>query len=275
MLQIKVAVELASLRTRSDNSRNARGNSPPLTFAQALHTAARLGVEAVEIDGRNEVSVADLSRTGVRQVRKMLEDLNLRVAALSFRTRRGYSDVNELDRRVDATKQALKLAYELGTNVVINHIGRVPPEEDASALTTLRTALADIGREGQRVGAMLAAETGTESGADLLKLIESLPPASIGVDFNPANLIVHGFDPRAAAQALGAHVMHVHATDGTRDVAAGRGIEVPLGRGSAEFPELLGALEEHQYRGYLTIRRTESNNALEEIAAAVKYLRAL
>jgi sugar phosphate isomerase/epimerase len=268
MLQIKVAVELASLR-------NARGNSPPLTFAQALHTAARLGVEAVEIDGRNEVSVADLSRTGVRQVRKMLEDLNLRVAALSFRTRRGYSDLNELDRRVDATKQALKLAYELGTNVVINHIGRVPPAEDASALTTLRTALADIGREGQRVGSMLAAETGTESGADLLKLIESLPPASLGVDFNPANLIVHGFDPREAANALGAHVMHVHATDGTRDVAAGRGIEVPLGRGSAEFPELLGALEEHQYRGYLTIRRTESNNALEEIAAAVKYLRAL
>ncbi len=266
MLQIKVAVELASLQARS---------GPQITFAQALHTAARLGAEAVEIDGRNEVSVANLSRTGVRQVRKMLEDLNLRVAALSFRTRRGYSDVNELDRRVDATKNALKLAYELGTNVVINHIGRVPADEDATALTTLRTALADIGREGQRVGAMLAAETGTESGADLLKLIESLPPGSIGVDFNPANLIVHGFDPREAATKLGAYVLHVHATDGTRDVAAGRGIEVPLGRGSAEFPELLGALEEHQYRGYLTIRRTESNNALEEIAAAVKYLRSL
>src|SRR5688572_15965263 len=109
MLQIKVAVELASLKQ---------------PFAQALHTAARLGVEAVEIDGRNEVAVADLSRTGVRQVRKMLEDLNLRVAALSYRTRRGYADINELDRRIDATKKAMKLAYELGTNVVVNHIGR-------------------------------------------------------------------------------------------------------------------------------------------------------
>jgi sugar phosphate isomerase/epimerase len=254
MLQIKVAVELASLKARS--------NAPQLSFAQALHTAARLGVEAVEIDGRNEVAVADLSRTGVRQVRKMLEDLNLRVSALSFRTRRGYSDINELDRRIDATKRAMKLAYELGTNVVVNHIGRVPADDDVNALSTLRTALADIGSEGQRV-------------ADLLKLIDSLPPASIGVDFNPANLIVHGFDPREAAKALGSYVLHVHATDGTRDVAAGRGIEVPLGRGSAEFPELLGALEEHQYRGYLTIRRTESNNPLEEIAAAVKYLRAL
>jgi len=260
MLQIKVAIELASLK---------------LPFKQALLTAAQLGAEAVEIDGRNEVSVADLSHTGVRQVRKMLEDLNLRVAALSFRTRRGYSTVAELDRRVDATKHALKLAYDLGTNVVINHIGRIPPDEEHSTLTTLRTALMDIGREGQRVGAFLAAETGTESGADLRKLIDSLPPSSLLVDFNPANLIIHGFDPREAATALGAHVAHVHATDGTRDVAAGRGIEVPLGRGSAEFPEILAALEEHQYRGYLTIRRQDSSNVLEEIAAAVKYLRAL
>lgn len=260
MLQIRVAVELQSLRQ---------------PFAQALHTAARLGVEAVEIDGRNEVAVADLSRTGVRQVRKMLEDLNLRVAALSFRTRRGYGDVAELDRRIDATKKALKLAYELGTNIVVNHIGRVPADDDVQTLSTLRTALADIGREGQRVGALLAAETGTESGPALLKLIESLPPGSLGVDFNPANLVMHGYDPREAAQALGGNVLHVHATDATRDVAAGRGIEVPLGRGSVEFPELLGALEEHQYRGYLTIRRHDSASALEEIAAAVKYLRAL
>jgi sugar phosphate isomerase/epimerase len=252
MLQIRVAIELASLRQ---------------PFAQALHTAARLGAEAVEIDGRNDVAVTDLSRTGVRQVRKMLEDLNLRVAALSFRTRRGYGDLDGLDRRIDATKKALKLAYDLGTNVVVNHIGQVPADDDEQTLSVLRPALADIGREGQRVGAMLAAETGTESGPTLLKLIESLPPATIGVDFNPANLVMNGYDPREAAEALGRHVLHVHATDATR--------EVPLGRGSVEFPELLGVLEEHQYRGYLTIRRRDSDNVLEEIGAAVKYLRAL
>jgi sugar phosphate isomerase/epimerase len=260
MLQIKVAIELASLK---------------LPFKQALLTAAQLGAEAVEIDGRNELAVNDLSRTGVRQVRKMLEDLNLRVSALSFRTRRGYASSEDLDRRIDATKQALRLAYELGTNAVVNHIGRVPAADDVTALSTLRTALMDIGREGQRVGAMLAAETGTEKGEDLLQLIESLPPGSLLVDFNPANLVVHGFDPRTAAKALGAHVIHVHATDATRDVAAGRGIEVPLGRGSVEFPEILGILEEHQYRGYLTIRRQEATNPQEEIAAAVKYLRSL
>ena len=32
--------------------------------------------------------------------------------------------------------------------------------------------LADLGRHGQRVGAVLAAETGSESGADLARLIQ-------------------------------------------------------------------------------------------------------
>jgi sugar phosphate isomerase/epimerase len=116
-------------------------------------------------------------------------------------------------------------------------------------------ALADIGRSGQRVGALLAAETGPDSGAELAQLIARLPPGSIGVDLNPANLIVHGHDPREAARALAPHILHVHATDATRDVARKSGIEVPLGQGSAEWPELLGILEEQQYRGYFTIAR--------------------
>ena len=85
MLQIRVGVQLASLR---------------LPFKQGLLTAARMGAEAVEIDGRSELKADELSRTGVRQVRKMLEDLNLRVSAVTYRTRRGYQVADDLDRRV-------------------------------------------------------------------------------------------------------------------------------------------------------------------------------
>jgi len=259
VLQIRVGVQLASLR---------------LPLKQGLLTAARMGAEAVEIDGRNEVKADELSRTGVRQVRKMLEDLNLRVSAVTYRTRRGYQVQDDLERRVSATQQALKMAYELGTNVVVNHIGRVP-EKGTPAWTIMVEALTDIGRYGQRVGATLAAETGTESGEELAGLIAALPPASLGVDLNPASLIINGHSPRDAAKALAQHVLHVHATDGTRDLAHGRGIEVQLGRGLAEFPELLGLLEEHHYRGFITIERRQGENAASEIADAVKYLKSL
>lgn len=259
MLQIRVGVQLASLR---------------LPFKQGLLTAARMGAEAVEIDGRSELKADELSRTGVRQVRKMLEDLNLRVSAVTYRTRRGYQVADDLDRRVQATQQALKLAYEIGSSLVINHIGRVP-EKSSPAWSTIVEALSDIGRVGQRVGATLAAETGTESGEELAGLIAALPPGCLGVDLHPANLIINGHSPREAAKALAQHVIHVHATDGTRDLAHGRGIEVQLGRGLAEFPELLGLLEEHHYRGYITVERRQSENAIAEIADAVKYLKSL
>jgi sugar phosphate isomerase/epimerase len=106
-------------------------------------------------------------------------------------------------------------------------------------------------------------------------LIARLPPGSIGVDFNPASLILHGHSPREAINALAAHVLHVHATDATRDVALGRGIEVPLGQGNAEFPELLGVLEEHQYRGYITVARRDSSAPTDDVRQALTFLRNL
>ena len=50
---------------------------------QALVTAARLGADGVEIDARNEVVPAEMSATGMRQFRKLLDDL---VFAESLRT---------------------------------------------------------------------------------------------------------------------------------------------------------------------------------------------
>jgi sugar phosphate isomerase/epimerase len=260
MLQIRLGVELASLK---------------LPLKKGLLTARELGVQAVEIDLRSELRPENLSQTGMRQVRKMLDDLSLRISAVAFRTRRGYAIADDLDARIDATKRALRTAYDLGANVVVNHIGRVPLESDSSATSTLVQALSDLGQHGQKVGAILAAETGTESGEDLAALIARLPPGSIGVDLNPASLIMHGHSPRAAVQALAPHVVHVHATDATRDLALARGIEVPLGQGSAEFPELLAALEEQQYRGYITVARHDSNSPLADVRQALQFLRNL
>jgi sugar phosphate isomerase/epimerase len=260
MLQIRLGVDLASLH---------------LPFKKALLTARELGAEAVEIDARGELRPDDLTQTGVRQLRKMLDDLNLRVCAVTFRTRRGYATLEDLEARIDATKRAMRLAYDLGTPVVVNHIGRVPRETETQAWDTLLSALSDLGRYGQKVGALLAAETGTESGEELAALIARLPPGSIGVDFNPANLIINGHSPRAAVIALAPHVLHVHAVDATRDLALGRGFEVPLGQGNAEFPELLGILEEQQYRGYLTVTRHNSTSPLDDIRQGLEFLRNL
>jgi sugar phosphate isomerase/epimerase len=104
-------------------------------------------------------------------------------------------------------------------------------------------------------------------------LIDALPTGSIGIDLDPGLLIAHGHDPLEAVELLGTHIMHVHATDAVRSGPAGQSAEVPLGRGSVDFPAVLAALEERGYRGYFTIRRGPTSDPEFEIGQAVKYLR--
>jgi sugar phosphate isomerase/epimerase len=234
-----------------------------------------MGASGVEIDARGEIRPQDLSQTALREVRRLLDEFNLRVVAVGFRTRRGYDVPAELDKRVAATKAAMKFAADLRAPVVVNQVGRVPAEPAGPGWTLLVQALSDLGRHGQHVGATLAAQTGSESGADLGRLLDALPPNAIGVDLDPGNLIVNDFSPLEAVESLGARILHVHARDGVRDLARGRGLEVPLGRGSVDFPALLGALENFGYRGYFTVARADADNPELELGQAVQYLKSL
>lgn len=259
MPQPRIAVHLPSLK---------------LPFRQALAAAGRIGAQAVELDARHDVPAAEMTGTATRQIRKWLQDANLQLAALDFPTRRGYGTLDGLERRIEATKRVMKLARELGCGLVVNHLGGVP-EKDDPAWPLLCEVLADLGRYGQHVGALLAAETGSESGPELARLLAALPEGSLGVTLNPGNLIINGYAPLEAVETLGPHIVHVRATDAVHDPYARRGHEVPLGRGSAEYPTLLGALEEHDYRGYFTVARYNSENPLRELSLAVQYLKNL
>ncbi len=242
---------------------------------KALHTAGDLGADAVEIDARAQMRPGNLTQSGVRQLRKMLVDRNLTVCAIGFRTRRGYNVADGLDRRVEATKDAMRMAYELGANVVVNQVGRVPADQSGPDWDLLVQVLSDLGKFGQHVGAVLAAETGSEDAAALAALVEALPPGCLGINLDPANLIVNGFSASEAVRLLGPYTLHVHANDGVRDLARGRGVQTPLGRGSADFPELIGTLEESEYRGYFTVERELSSNPIGEVGQAIEYLRNL
>lgn len=264
MLILRIGIQTTSLR---------------LPLKKALHTAAQLGAEAVEIDARNELRPGELSQTGLRQFRKTLDDLSLKVSAVSFRTRRGYDVPEDLEPRIAATKEAMRLAYALGAAVVVNQVGRIPEPPEAGAADVgwqcLTESLTDLGRFSDRHGAFLAATTGTESGERMRALLEALPAGALRVNFNPGQLIVNGFSASDAARQLAPWVAHVHANDAVRDLAEGRGLAVPLGRGSVDYPEVLAQLENHDYRGYLTVTRESSDDPVYEIGQAVEYLKHL
>jgi sugar phosphate isomerase/epimerase len=257
---LKIAIQLSALR---------------LPFRKGLAVAGRLGAEAVEIDARGEIRPQELTQTGLRELRRLLDDAGVRVAAVEFHTHRGYDVAEDIERRVAATKGAMKFAADLRAAVVVNSIGPVPTEPGGPVWDQFVQTLTDLSRYGQHVGALLAAQTGSESGADLARLLAALPECGIGIDLDPGKLIINGLSPLEAIAELGPNILHVHARDAVRDRTRGRGLEVPLGRGSADFPALLGALEERQYRGYFTVARQEAENPEFEMGEAIKYLRSL
>ena len=257
MLELKKGLHLESLRQ---------------PFKKALITAAEIGADGVEINARTQLRPSELSRTGVRHLKKMLEDLGLKVSAIQFPTRRGYGDMESLDRRIDATKQAMDMAYQLGCTVVTNRIGVVPAEDDSDRRLTMVQALTDLGRHSQKAGAWLAARTGTEDGQLLKGLIDSLPPMAIGVAFDAGQMMLNGFSANDSMKVLAEHVMNFRARDAVNDLAAGSTVEVQLGRGSIDLPNLLGVLEEKHYNGYITIERDAETDAVLQCAQSLEYL---
>ncbi len=195
---------------------------------------------------------------------------------MRFPTRRGYTNPDALEARVQATKEAMKLASRFGVPVVTNSIGHVPDAEtQRPARDLLLNVLSDLGVYGHRVGAWLAARTGSEPGAQLAGLLDQLPEGSINVALDPGALAANGLDPHEAVAALGPRIQHVYATDGTRDSLMNRGHRVPLGRGQVDVARLLAELDEQGYRGYLTLERDDAENAPDEFAQGLRFLRSV
>src|SRR5512145_2441989 len=101
-----------------------------LPLARAVPLVAQWGVQAIELDARRGFTAQEASQTALRQLRKMLADHRLRVSAVSYATRRGYDTPDDLERRVDGTKRAMKLAAALGAAVVVNRVGEIPEKSE-------------------------------------------------------------------------------------------------------------------------------------------------
>ncbi len=258
MLQLKKAIRLECLRQ---------------PFKKALQTAAQIGAQGVEINGRTELKPKDMSRTAVRHVRKMLDDLRLKVSVINFPTRNGYATMDLLEQRIEGTKAAMSMAFELGCSVVSNDIGPIPEDLASTEGQTMLQGLSDIGIHGQRCGAWLAAKTGNSNGETRLKgLIDELPVHSLFVDFDPASFLLADGSATDAMNLLCEQVVNFRARDAVRDFSLGRGVEVQLGRGSIDWAALLGKLEEKNYTGFIAIDRDAESDPVLQCAQSLEYL---
>lgn len=243
-----------------------------LPLRRALREAQRLGVRGVQADAAGELSPHTLSQTGCSAFRHLLGSHNLELTALGCLLRRGLDSPEDQQQRIDHIEAVLGLSVDLGSRIAVVQAGRVPEKADDPRAPLLTEALRVLGRHGDRVGAVLALETGLESGAVLGAFLDRFDTGGLGVNLDPANLLMGGFDPYESARALHGRVVHSNAKDARVSGASRTAQEVPLGHGDLDWTRYLAALEEIQYRGWLTVAREGGDNRVGDVATGVGFL---
>lgn len=166
----------------------------------------------------------------------------------------------------------------LGVDVLAAHIGFVPEDRDSQGYRDLVAAMQRICDHCSRNGQRFALETGQESAGDLARFIQDVDRGNLGVNFDPANMLLYGAGrPLEAVRVLARYLIGVHAKDGRWPSQPGTlGEETPLGEGEVNFPAFIATLKELGYTGPITIEREISGEQqVRDIGRAIGLLDSL
>lgn len=181
------------------------------------------------------------------------------------------------DENWENVSKAADIAAQLGIHLVTFHAGFLPADETDPDYVKLHHRLDLIADVFGAKNIDVAFETGQETAGVLLRFLRKLGRKNVGVNFDPANIILYdNGNPVEALRDLGAWLKQVHVKDGTRTKTPGTwGDEVVVGSGEVPWEAFLATLEELRFSGWCCIEREAGNSRAEDIRAARKLIERL
>ncbi len=179
------------------------------------------------------------------------------------------------EQRLVTLKKGSDFADMVGVASITTHVGFIPENGNHPDYVGVVRALKEITAYCKHNGQSFWFETGQETPVTLLRTIEDIGAENVGVNLDPANLLMYGkANPVDAVDIIGHYVRGVHAKDGEYPTdGRSLGAEKPLGKGRVNFPALLARLHALRYDGALTIEREISGpQQIEDISAARTFL---
>jgi len=260
---------------------------------EAIDKAASIGAKGIQMySASGENSPEEMTKERKIELLDRVKSNGLIFSALCGDLGMGFGNPELNPKLIEKSKRILDLAKELETDIVTTHIGVVPSDKNHDRYKIMQEACFELSQYADSIGSHFAVETGPETSATLCEFLDSLGSLGVGVNLDPANLVmVTGDDPVKAVHTLKKYIVHTHAKDGVK-LADGnpeyiyavvhpipesfKGIkyfeEVPLGTGSVDFPKYLEALDEIGYKGFLTIEREVGENPAKDIKTAADFL---
>jgi L-ribulose-5-phosphate 3-epimerase len=171
-------------------------------------------------------------------------------------------------------RASARLAASLGLTLVTFHAGFIPHDASDPAFGKMLQRLGEAADIFAAEKLLLCFETGQETAADLLTVLKTLNKSNVGVNFDPANMILYDKgNPIEALRSLGLWIRQVHIKDATRTKVPGTwGAEVPAGEGEVDWKTFFAALKELNFGGDFVIEREAGTQRVADIRQARKVV---
>lgn len=242
---------------------------------ESLLAASRLGLRRVELPAvSGEVSPETLSQSGRRHLGRHAAGLGLQLSALGGDLGGPrFADSIASEERLDRTRRIIEMAAEMRVPVVTTHLGRFGSDaRGRDMLTAVMRELADIA---DRAGTFMAFETAGVDPGEMVSLVREVNCDWLGVCYDPASLLIDGYDPIEGVGSAAGRILIARARDAVGGSDRRPGHETPLGYGEVDWARYLAMLDQAGYNNAAFIRRTESDRPLQDIAEAKARLEAM
>jgi sugar phosphate isomerase/epimerase len=170
-----------------------------------------------------------------------------------------------------------ELAAALGLPFVSFHAGFLPHDSADPAFAKLKERITRIAEVFAARDITLGFETGQETAGTLAAFLEQLNAPNVGVNFDPANMLLYDKgDPVAALRTLAPWLKQVHLKDAVRTKTPGTwGEEVVVGTGEVDWPAFFAVLDELGYSGNLCLEREAGDQRVADLKAGREFIASL
>lgn len=160
-------------------------------------------------------------------------------------------------RRVEELKRGADFAQMLGVRAIVTHCGFIPENLTDAEYGPVLEAIGEVASHCRDLGLGFWFETGQETPLTLLRVIQDLGLDNLGINLDPANLLLYGRgNPIDALDVFGQYVRNVHVKDGVLSTdGRSLGREVQVGKGQVRFPEFIKKLRDIGFDDELIIER--------------------
>ncbi len=270
--------------------------SGEMDYVQWIRDAATLGGEGVE---HYDEFFRSFDPKDVDPVLEAMEETGQRTSMLCFSPNFTHPEAAEREHQIERQKRAIDLAVRLGTRYCRTLTGQRYPDLSraqgiAWSVECIERSLEYAGRRDvvlclenhYKVGDWLYPEFAQPEDV-FLEIVARIDSPHFGVQYDPSNAIVAGFDPVAFLERIKHRVVTMHASD--RYLVAGTTLEEiraadgtvgypdklrhgETGKGLNDYDAIFRILAGVGFSGWISVE--DGMNGLDELRRSVEFLKA-